>query len=80
MDSLSVIPKVINHALEASPSNSIGYGLAVALPILATIALARVCIRLYNQLAKERNETLADVKRLRNALEKERRERDRQDT
>jgi len=83
MDSLSVIPKVINHALEASPSNSIGYGIALALPILATIALWMDRARLYrritelqDKLTKQSEKHLGYVKQLRDAIDRERKEKD----
>ncbi len=80
MDTISTTSTIIDHALTATPYNAVGYGLLVAILISANIAQWRSNSKLHRQLTEERNDTLNDVRKLRNALEKERRERDRQDT
>jgi len=79
MDTLSVTENIIEHALRANPTNTIGYGIALALPIIATIALWVDRARLYRRItelqderAKQAEKQLSYVKQLRNALDRER--------
>lgn len=82
-DSLSVTENIIEHALRANPSNTIGYGIALALPIIAVIALWVDRARLYrritelqDKLTKQSEKHLGYVKQLRDAIDRERKEKD----
>ena len=83
-DSLSVGTKtLVDYAISATPYNAIGYGLALALLIVGISALwidrARLQRRindLQDKLTKQSDKHLGYVKQLRDAVDRERKEKD----
>jgi len=82
-DSLSVTKTLVEHAISASPYNALGYGILVAVLIIAVSSLwweRNRTIRNYqarideiqSQLHRQSEKHLGYVKRLRDALERER--------
>lgn len=86
-DSTSLVTKtLVEHALDASPSNALGYGLLVAILIIAVSALwwdRNRTIRQYqnriddlqDQITRQANKHLGYVKQLRDAIDQERKNR-----
>ena len=83
-DSTSSVTKtLVEHALDANPSNALGYGILVAILIIAVSALwwdrSRLQGRinsLQDKLAAQASKHLNYVKQLRDALDDERKEKD----
>jgi len=74
---VSLVPKIVEHGLNTSPTEGNGYGIALALSLFFAFSFASVAAYIYKEKAKQTRGYISRLEKLQDAHRRELNRRDR---